>query len=139
MLKHQLLIKKLFRQSRAPYLGRPCRHVAMAICFFQWNQWEVMLGVSTGNWKHCKMHEFLLSCLVPEARRDYGHFFFYLVTFSHAVHRARPRTQPNRGRGGPELGRPVSEIIPGVCDIPSSGRIFCQVRVGGSCFNLVMV
>ena len=49
---------------------------------------------------------------------------FCLVPFSHAVQRARPSTGPNRGRGGPELGQTVGEIIPGVCDVPSSGRIF---------------
>ena len=69
--------------------------------------------------------------------------FFYLVTFSHAVHRARPRTQPNRGRGGPELGRPVSEIIPGYVTSQALAESFvrfeCARVCDCSCFNLVMV
>ena len=126
------------------------------MCFFQWNQREAMPRVSTSNWKHCKMRNFLHHCwathdsffllwhfLFLEAGGDYAHFSFCLVPFSHAVQRARPSTRPNRGHGGPELGQIVGEIIPGACDFPSSGRIFfirfdCGRVCGCSLFNFIM-
>ena len=57
----------------------------------------------------------------------------FALSHSHTVQRARPRTRPNKGRGGPELGQAISEIIPGVCDLPNSGMIFYQLDCGRVC------